>query len=229
MGITRAEILKRARSVPQNSVPYSQSTIGFPGRYRSDCSGYVSMAWGIAPNGPGCWGGFSTVSAVLNGYMKEIPWASLLPGDAIGHCGPGTGGDYGHIILVVTAPDKKGGISTLEQSGGRSGPHTGLYSPQSGYKAYRFTGVSEAPVTVPPEMSLGGRKMFFVQLNGHPEVFLSNGMQAVWLSPQSLADFKTLAAEGRVDIPKTDVRKVGNRGVIGQIIGNVPKGYSANA
>ena len=71
--------------------------------------------------------------------------------------------------------------------------------------------------------------MFFVQLNGHPEVFLSNGMQAVWLSPQSLADFKTLAAEGRVDIPKTDVRKVGNRGVIGQIIGNVPKGYSANA
>lgn len=76
--------------------------------------------------------------------------------------------------------------------------------------------------------TLKGSRMFFVQLTGHPEVFLSNGLEAVWLSPQTLSDFKTLAAEGRIDIPKTDVRKVGNRAVIGTIIGTLPKGYTAN-
>lgn len=76
--------------------------------------------------------------------------------------------------------------------------------------------------------TLRGSTMYFAKLSGKQEVFLTNGLEAVWLSPQSLADFKTLAAEGRVDIPKTDVRTVGNRGVLGVIKGNVPPGYTAN-
>lgn len=75
---------------------------------------------------------------------------------------------------------------------------------------------------------LKGSKMFFVRLTNKPEVFLSNGMESVWLNAATLADLKTLAAEGRIDIPKTDVRQVGNRGVLGVIKGSLPPGYSAN-
>ena len=183
MGITRDEILRRARSIPQNTVPYSQSAIGFAGAYRADCSGFVAMAWGVAPNGPGCWGGFSTVSAVLNGYMKEIPWGSLLPGDAIGHCGPGTGGDFGHIILVVSAPDRKGGVQTLEQSGGRRGPHTGVYTPGSGYKAYRYVGVVEggAPSTTEGDDDLSSKASAIVEAwsQGMPKASDGTGVEPV--------------------------------------------------
>jgi len=107
--ITRDAILRRARAVQQRSDDYSQSAIDGDGAnagYRPDCSGWVSYCWGCPTNGPGTWGGYSTATFITTawapgvpGIMYEIPRSELQPGDAIGHCGPTTGGNGGHIAL----------------------------------------------------------------------------------------------------------------------------------
>ncbi|HUJ59539.1 MAG TPA: phage tail tip lysozyme [Kofleriaceae bacterium] len=91
-------------------VPYAEKVTGNPtaGPYRSDCSGFVSSIWGLAPPGettynfaPGspakCGGG--------NSYLDEsvaIAWSDLTPGDALNFPGdschvPASG----HIMLFA--------------------------------------------------------------------------------------------------------------------------------
>ena len=43
--------------------------------------------------------GLNTVSLVTGGYIQEITPDELLPGDLVGHCGLGTSGDAGHIVV----------------------------------------------------------------------------------------------------------------------------------
>src|SRR5688500_18751737 len=47
--LTRAQILERAKTWLDARVPYSQSAChrNQYGSYRTDCSGFVSMAWGL--------------------------------------------------------------------------------------------------------------------------------------------------------------------------------------
>lgn len=167
--ITRAEILRRARAVPQRSDAYSQSTIDGDGGnagYRPDCSGWVSYCWGVPKKGPGTWGGYSTSTFVVTpwapgvvGIMYEIPRASLKPGDAIGHCTPTSGGDNGHIALWL---GKDGSRERILDHGGGMGPleHTVTWgvlgtswNSLGMIKAWRFRGVEDAlngtAVTVP--------------------------------------------------------------------------------
>lgn len=155
MSITRSEVLRRAGLWPLGSVPYSQSTLRGDG-YRQDCSGFVSMAGNVPPNGPGCWGGFNTVTAVSEGYIHEIDPNDLRPADLIGKCGPGTAGDDGHIQIFVgwdNNVDSDNGHTVLEQTGGSAGPHRRHYATWTdGYKAYRFRDIIEdapAPTPVP--------------------------------------------------------------------------------
>lgn len=146
MTITRSDVLRRAHTVwPMGQVPYSQDAIHTPDGYRQDCSGYVSAAWQIPPDGPGCWGGFNTVTMLSDGYADPIDPNALLPGDAIGLCGPGTAGDAGHIQLFVqwdNSDPTDNGHTVIEQTGGRSGPHITHY-PQwtAGYRAFRLRGI----------------------------------------------------------------------------------------
>ncbi|WP_218952002.1 peptidoglycan-binding protein [Amycolatopsis anabasis] len=74
--LTRDDILTRARSWLDERVPYSQSAshTNRYGTYRQDCSGYVSMAWGLKT---GRWTG--NIMEVATRIDKR----DLLPGDGL--------------------------------------------------------------------------------------------------------------------------------------------------
>lgn len=150
MTISRAEVLRRAMLWPAGTVPYEQGEIWDDG-YRQDCSGYVSMCWAIPPAENHGWGGQSTVSLVSAGYMTEIGVNDLQPGDAIGICGPSTGGDFGHVVLFrgwLNNDPSDDRYYCSEQMGGRAGPYHSVrrypYDGMGGnWRAWRFRSISE--------------------------------------------------------------------------------------
>jgi len=76
--ISRAQMLLRAQRWLAERVPYSQTSWwrDANGIYRQDCSGYVSMAWGLEEDIDFWTGNLNTVSHV-------IPSDQLLPGDIL--------------------------------------------------------------------------------------------------------------------------------------------------
>ncbi|MEU4745789.1 VCBS repeat-containing protein, partial [Actinosynnema sp. NPDC023658] len=78
--LTRAQVLTRAQSwLDVGGVQYSQSRCyrNTYGDYRTDCSGFVSMAWGLGGRGSDFWTGN------LDDVSWVIPRSSLQPGDAL--------------------------------------------------------------------------------------------------------------------------------------------------
>ncbi|KAL1914541.1 uncharacterized protein VTP21DRAFT_8166 [Calcarisporiella thermophila] len=71
--VARKTMIDRAEVWVKNKVPYNQN--GRYQGYREDCSGYVSMAWGLAKPG--------RVTSTLPGVAKKISKAELLPGDIL--------------------------------------------------------------------------------------------------------------------------------------------------
>lgn len=73
---SRAETQTRSQSWLDEQVPYSQQTChrNEYGSYRADCSGYVSMAWGLT---------YSRTTTTLRDVSAEVPRADLRPGDAL--------------------------------------------------------------------------------------------------------------------------------------------------
>jgi len=153
VGITRAEILRRSKELwPQNGITYSQSVLraNTEGeKYRTDCSGYVSMCWHTPTSGSGDWGGYSTVTFVTQGIMHEIPFSDLRPGDAIGECGPDTDGDGGHIMLWLSGGTARGARALIRDFGSTPGWKERTVTIPAEYKAYRFAGVVEDGTTGP--------------------------------------------------------------------------------
>jgi hypothetical protein len=149
----RDEVLARSRLWPDRSVEYDQQAIWRDG-YRQDCSGYVSMCWKIPPAENDGWGGQSTVTLVSLGYMREISVNDLLPGDAIGICGPETAGDFGHIVLFrgwLNSDPNDDRYYCSEQMGGTYGPvHSVRNYPYDGYggnwRAWRYRGIDSIGV-----------------------------------------------------------------------------------
>jgi hypothetical protein len=76
-------VIERARSWLTPSVSYSQ--IAFHdneyGRYRTDCSGYVSMAWALPGKPPNLHGGLDTVGLATVSFTTSKD--ELLPGDVL--------------------------------------------------------------------------------------------------------------------------------------------------
>jgi hypothetical protein len=78
--LTRSQVLTRAQSwLNVGGVPYSQSRCyrNAYGDYRTDCSGFVSMAWGLGKRGSDFWTGN------LGDVSTDIPRSALQPGDAL--------------------------------------------------------------------------------------------------------------------------------------------------
>ncbi|MCZ4121802.1 peptidoglycan-binding protein [Streptomyces sp. H39-S7] len=71
--LTRDQILDRAQLWADAQVPYSMSAL-WPDGYRQDCSGFISMAWGLGTN---AWTGS------LPEYATRIERDALLPGDIL--------------------------------------------------------------------------------------------------------------------------------------------------
>ena len=76
--ITRTQIIMRTQRWVAEQVPYSQTSWkrDADGIYRQDCSGYVSMAWGLNENIDFWTGNLNTVSHVISE-------ADLKPGDIL--------------------------------------------------------------------------------------------------------------------------------------------------
>ncbi|KAJ5542920.1 hypothetical protein N7535_005342 [Penicillium sp. DV-2018c] len=111
--ISRDEILARGEYWVSRHVPYSMSAY-YPdpdGReYRTDCSGFVSMA--LHASAPG----LNTVS--LPDIAESISYEDIQPGDFVGTLGAGTGGADGHVTLFKSWVDSsKKEYNTLECQG----------------------------------------------------------------------------------------------------------------
>lgn len=111
--ISRKEIMSRGQYWVSRHVPYSMSAY-YPDpdgkKYRTDCSGFVSMA--LHASAPGA----NTVS--LPNIAKSITWSQLKPGDFVGTLGAGTGGADGHVTLFHSWANKaKSKYNTLECRG----------------------------------------------------------------------------------------------------------------
>src|SRR5262245_10784793 len=81
--IARIQIVERAKSWLRPTVAYSQSTFHTNeyGTYRTDCSGYVSMAWALPGIPPNRHGGLDTVGLAV--VSAEIAKADLRTGDVL--------------------------------------------------------------------------------------------------------------------------------------------------
>ncbi|SFD81456.1 hypothetical protein SAMN05216284_1342, partial [Micromonospora sediminimaris] len=128
--MTRADAVTRARSwLP--GVPYSQSRCyrNQYGDYRTDCSGFVAMAWGLGGSGSAFWTGN------LHTRSHTIARNALEPGDALlRHTGDQS---ENHVALFVrwgnsakTTPvviEQTGSSDTIERTWTAS--YAALYTP----------------------------------------------------------------------------------------------------
>src|SRR4051794_14319432 len=110
MTLWRDEIMARARVWANAPRRYSQQEYDPETGYRLDCSGYLSMVWGLEPPG------LTTVE--LPSLCRLIERHELLAGDVLMIGGPGTEGDAGHAILFEgwADPDRRR-VSVYEQTG----------------------------------------------------------------------------------------------------------------
>ncbi|MEV6007206.1 peptidoglycan-binding protein [Streptomyces sp. NPDC051976] len=97
--LTRAQILDRAESWMSARVPYSMTAYWKDG-YRQDCSGFVSMAWGL---------GSSAWTGDLAAYGVRITRDALQPGD---------------ILLYHNTADPRHGSHTVVFGGWVDDDHT---------------------------------------------------------------------------------------------------------
>ncbi|MEU1183037.1 peptidoglycan-binding protein [Streptomyces sp. NPDC005820] len=86
---TRAEIIRRAKEWVAAQVPYSMSAYWSDG-YRQDCSGFVSMAWGLPGNE---WTG------TLGQYGTRISKEELQPGDILLFHNPADPQKGSHVVI----------------------------------------------------------------------------------------------------------------------------------
>jgi hypothetical protein len=108
----RAVIIDRAQTWVDQGVPYDMN--GYQSdpqgkNYRTDCSGIVSMAWGLDDS-------LSTVT--LPDVSHKISKDELKPGDILLKGGPGTEGANGHVaIFNGWANDEHTAYHALEENG----------------------------------------------------------------------------------------------------------------
>ncbi len=76
--IKRSVVIARAKNWYSRNVPYSQSAyawdVNHGKKYRTDCSGFVSMTWALTS---------SHTTRDLNKYGTSVAWSSLKPGDML--------------------------------------------------------------------------------------------------------------------------------------------------
>lgn len=129
--ITRDQVLKRANTWVKKRVRYSQS--GYYGGYRRDCSGMVSMAWGLKS---------SYTSSTLRSRATRVSKKNLKPGDAV-H-------SPGHVsVFVGWANKKKTRYRVMEQSGSGKPALKRTRTWRRGSKGLRLRGIEEnSPVLI---------------------------------------------------------------------------------
>ena len=106
---TRGETLTRSRTWIDERVPYSQAAChdNKYGSYRTDCSGYLSMVWGLKS---------SYTTATLDQVSYAINRADLRPGDALLR--------PGHVALFIGWADAARTKPLVREQAGPDGSPT---------------------------------------------------------------------------------------------------------
>ncbi|MFF2749916.1 peptidoglycan-binding protein [Kitasatospora sp. NPDC058048] len=134
--LTRAQIIQRAQTWVDQGVPYSMSRYWSDG-YRQDCSGFVSMAWGL---------GSSQTTWTLPGFAERIGKNDLQPGDVLIYNNPANPQAGSHVVIFGGWTDSsRTKYVAYEQTGPatkkRSTPYA-YWNNSGGYVPYRYTGLS---------------------------------------------------------------------------------------
>ncbi|MEU2926209.1 peptidoglycan-binding protein [Streptomyces sp. NPDC007251] len=133
---TRAKIIERAKTWAAAKVPYSMDKYWTDG-YRQDCSGYVSMAWGLPGNE---WTGS------LGGFGVKITKEELEPGDILLYHNPDNPEKGSHVVIFGGwTDDTHTAYTVYEQTPphARSQPTPYPYwSNTDKYVPYRYKGLS---------------------------------------------------------------------------------------
>ncbi|MFB7472475.1 peptidoglycan-binding protein [Kitasatospora sp. NPDC056184] len=134
--VTRAQIIERAQRWVDQKVPYSMSRYWSDG-YRQDCSGFVSMAWGL---------GSSQTTWTLPDFAERITKADLQPGDVLIYNNPASPQSGSHVTIFGGWTDssrtryvayEQTSPSTLK----RSTPYA-YWNNSASYVPYRYKGLS---------------------------------------------------------------------------------------
>ncbi|MBD0674156.1 peptidoglycan-binding protein [Streptomyces sp. CBMA156] len=134
--LTRAQIIQRAQTWVDQGVPYSMSRYWSDG-YRQDCSGFVSMAWGLNS---------SQTTWTLPNFAERIAKNDLQPGDILIYNNSASPQSGSHVtIFGGWADSSRTKYIAYEQTGPstkkRSTPYA-YWNNSGSYVPYRYTGLS---------------------------------------------------------------------------------------
>ncbi|MFE6867478.1 peptidoglycan-binding protein [Kitasatospora sp. NPDC057692] len=134
--VTRAQIIERAQRWVDQKVPYSMSRYWSDG-YRQDCSGFVSMAWGL---------GSSQTTWTLPDFAERITKAELQPGDVLIYNNPASPQSGSHVTIFGGWTDSgRTRYVAYEQTSPntlkRSTPYA-YWNNSASYVPYRYKGLS---------------------------------------------------------------------------------------
>ncbi|MEU9410283.1 peptidoglycan-binding protein [Streptomyces sp. NPDC048281] len=139
--ITRTQIINRAKTWVTAKVPYSM-TLYWTDGYRQDCSGYVSMAWGLTGNE---WTGS------LDQFGTKITKEELQPGDMLLFHNPDDPEKGSHVVLFGGWTDYTHTSYTVYE---QTPPHArsqatpyAYWTNSAKYVPYRYKGLIADPAT----------------------------------------------------------------------------------
>ncbi|NUT47568.1 MAG: VCBS repeat-containing protein [Saccharothrix sp.] len=169
---TRAQVLQRAQSWLDVGVPYSQSAChqNQYGDYRTDCSGFLSMAWGL---------NHSRTTYTLDAVSHPIARADLKPGDAFNI-------PYSHTALFVGwADEARTRPTVIEQAGPNGAPttrRTWSASYASTYTPIRYDKIVDSPTVHTDRVNQvnGDGYADLVAVDGNGELFGYNNGSLVF-------------------------------------------------
>ncbi|SED65604.1 Cell wall-associated hydrolase, NlpC family [Streptomyces sp. 3213] len=142
---TRAEIINRAKTWIAAQVPYSMNDYWSDG-YRQDCSGFVSMAWGLPGNE---WTGS------LDQYGTRISKEELEPGDILLFHNPENPEKGSHVVIFGGWTDYTHTYyialeETPSHARRQSTPYA-YWSHSANYVPYRYKGLTMSAAEVNPK------------------------------------------------------------------------------
>lgn len=148
--ISREDVLERAMFWVDDPRPYSmdRSSPGIDGKqWRTDCSGFVSMAWNLRRSD----GDTGTGTGQLPEFLERIEQDDLKPGDALLITPGANGQSYGHVVLFNGwKNDEHTEYEGLEQVGGsisKTAKRTISYPYDSdngeSYEPYRYPKITD--------------------------------------------------------------------------------------
>jgi hypothetical protein len=165
--ITPAQVLARAQTWVAANVPYSQST--YIGIYRTDCSGFVSMAWGLSSP-------LTTQGLAEPSVSHPIPFSDLEPGDAIIYNSTADPVNGSHAVLYVgggtvigsryTEDEEAGGIGAVQRS--IPLPYDATMDGTGQWIAYRYNKIGTPAVPTGLSVTRTTPTTAAVQWNGVP-------------------------------------------------------------